>query len=435
MSTQLLEPILTGGIQNTHFFNGRLLTADALRDEQDAQRRVHEALGKAVGAGIVSGLTVSQSVLTTEGNVVHVAGGLALNWLGQVLTVPESGLEVTLHPGEETAVTEAGLFGNCGTPTTDTPDLPLNAFILALSPASGFQGKAPMHALNDKGTLNGCGSRYAVAGIQFRLVGLDIDALTGISTETQDQLNALLASDSDDPARLARLRNMLAHLCFGTEELAGFAVDPFVQVSGVSNFGDYGALGDIGLDDCDVPLALLHITNKGIRFIDNWAARRRVTPAPLSPLWPLPTGARRLAEGEAIFLQFQEQISQVIQSNPATAVTLKATDYFRYLPPAGRLRLNAGAASGINATAFFDGVPTPATPIPLQGAHLLPLLQTACRFPPIDLAQGESVWLYRIEENAESATAQPYLLFVSGHLPPLDDGRFDINRWDYFYFS
>lgn len=435
MTENLLTPILDGGIANTHFFNGRLLTAESLREEQDAQRRQHEALGRAAGDGIVSGLSVRRSALVPEGNVVHVDGGLAFNRLGQPLTVPESGLEITLLTSPETAVTEAGLFADCATPTTVTPDLPLNAFILALAPASGFKGKAPMHGLTDRGTLNGCGSRYAVAGVQFRLVGLDLDEFAGISADTHDQLNSLLASDDDDRARLARLRNLLAHLCFGTEELARFAVDPFAQVGGKSDFASYGALDAVGLNDCDVPLALLHITNRGIRFIDNWAVRRRVTPAPLSPMWPLPTGDRRPAEGEAIFLQFQEQMTQLIQVNPGMAPAINAINHLRYLPPAGLLRLNEGGSPGIDVGTFFDGIPRQADPIFLEGAQILPLLHAAQRYPPIDLAQEEAIWLYRVRENDRSATDQPYLLFTSGHMPPLAYGRFDINRWDYFHLS
>ncbi|MCB8983615.1 MAG: hypothetical protein H6659_07310 [Ardenticatenaceae bacterium] len=437
MTINLLTPILDGGIANTHFFNGRLLTAEALRDEQNAQRRQHEALGQAAGAGIISGLTVRRSTLTPEGNVVHVSGGLALNGLGQPLAVPESGLEITLLTGPQTAptATAAGLFADCATPTTATPDLPLNAFILALTPASGFQGKAPMHGLNDQGAINGCGSRYAVAGIQFRLVGLNVAELEGISPATRSQLNTLLASDNDNPARLARLRNLLAHLCFGTEELALFAVDPFALASGASDFARYGALDAVGLHACDVPLALLHITNRGIRFIDNWAARRQVTPAPLSTLWPLPTADRRQAEGAAIFLQFEEQITQLVQTNPATAVTIQATDYFRYLPPAGLLRLNAGTQPGVSANTFFTGIPAPASPITLEGACLLPLLHAARHYPPIDLLRGEAIWLYRVRENDASGAAQPYLLFTSGHMPPMTYSRFDVNRWNYFHFS
>ena len=38
-SIELLTPILLDGIRNTHFFNGRLLTADDLRVEQQANRQ------------------------------------------------------------------------------------------------------------------------------------------------------------------------------------------------------------------------------------------------------------------------------------------------------------------------------------------------------------------------------------------------------------
>jgi hypothetical protein len=55
-SRYLLESILDQGIRNTNFFNGRILTADDLRTEQDANRQQHEQLGQAIGAGIVNGL-------------------------------------------------------------------------------------------------------------------------------------------------------------------------------------------------------------------------------------------------------------------------------------------------------------------------------------------------------------------------------------------
>ncbi len=428
MTKNLLTPILEGGIANTHFFNGRLLTADALRDEQDAQRRQHEALGLAVGAGIVSGLDVKRSILTTEGNVVHVNGGLAINKKGQPLTVPESGLEITLVTSTEETLPEAGLFADCATPTTDTIDLPLNAFLLVIAPASGYKGKAPMHGLNDRGTINGCGSRYEMAGIQFRLVGLDVDEFEGIGDFTRTQLNTLLGSDNDNVERLAKLRNMLAHLCIGTEEVAQFAVDPFAEP-----LSEYGAADALGLDDCDVPLALMHITNRGIRFIDNWAIRRRIVPTPLSSVWPLPISERHQAEAEAVFLQFQEQAQQLIQSG--AAVSIKALDYFRYLPSAGLLQLNEGGFAGFNADTFFDGVPVQSDPIYIEGANLMPLLKTAQKYPPIDLEEGEAIRLYRVRENVQSTTAQPWLLFTSGHMPSQAYGRFDVKYWNYFHFT
>jgi len=432
MTKNLLTPILDGGIANTHFFNGRLLTADALRDEQDAQRHQHEALGRAVGSGIVSGLNVSPSVLAVTGNVVHVDGGLAINRKGQPLTVPDSGLELTLLTSTDATLPEAGLFANCATPTTDTVDLPLNAYLLVLSPASGYQGKAPMHGLNDQGTINGCGSRYEVAGIQFRLVGLDVDEFEGISEATREQINELLASDDDNSARLAQLQNLLAHLCFGTEEVSKFAVDPFTQINGESNFLKYGAADSLGLDECDVPLALLHITSRGIRFVDNWAVRRRVTPEPLSPLWPLSTGKRRLAENEAVFLQFQAQMSQIIQTGSADGIS--AQNYFRYLPAAGLLPMRESGFAGIDVETFFNDIPMQPDFFALEGAQMIPLLKAAQQYPPIDLSLRQTLWLYRVRENVRSEKGQPYVLFTSGEIIPLVDERYDVNRWDHFYF-
>ncbi|MCB0238608.1 MAG: hypothetical protein KDH08_08165, partial [Anaerolineae bacterium] len=65
MTLELLEPMLHGGIRNTHFFNGRLLTAGDLRAEQQANRQQHQQLGLAVGAGVVEGYDVRQAPSST----------------------------------------------------------------------------------------------------------------------------------------------------------------------------------------------------------------------------------------------------------------------------------------------------------------------------------------------------------------------------------
>ena len=56
---QLLEPVLTGGVRDTHFFNGRILTADDLRTMQIASRQHDAQLGLAIGDGVAHGLEVS----------------------------------------------------------------------------------------------------------------------------------------------------------------------------------------------------------------------------------------------------------------------------------------------------------------------------------------------------------------------------------------
>src|SRR3712207_3968263 len=89
MSRELLEPILQGGIRNTNYFNGRLLTAEDLKADQAATRRRQELLGQAIGEGVVSGLEVSIFSDGTDGNlpVLSLTPGLAINGEGQTLAL------------------------------------------------------------------------------------------------------------------------------------------------------------------------------------------------------------------------------------------------------------------------------------------------------------------------------------------------------------
>ena len=61
MAANLLTPILNTDIRNTHFFNGRVLTAEDLSQEQEANRRQHWLLGQALGEGVVHGLEVRRA--------------------------------------------------------------------------------------------------------------------------------------------------------------------------------------------------------------------------------------------------------------------------------------------------------------------------------------------------------------------------------------
>src|SRR5688500_18474226 len=118
MSVDLLEPVLTDGIQNTHFFNGRILTAEALRTEQQAGRWQRWQLGRAAGHGIVCGLEIRLGNPGAPGQgvpTVHVTSGLAFNSLGQALALPKD-KEVALAPEIGQSSVEAGLFGTCGQP-------------------------------------------------------------------------------------------------------------------------------------------------------------------------------------------------------------------------------------------------------------------------------------------------------------------------------
>src|SRR5215207_8978782 len=88
-ATELLEPILQGGIRSINFFNGRLLSAEDLSDEQNANRQGRALVGQAAGEGVVYGLEVARSSTGTNlSPVVTVSAGLALNRRGQALRLP-----------------------------------------------------------------------------------------------------------------------------------------------------------------------------------------------------------------------------------------------------------------------------------------------------------------------------------------------------------
>src|SRR4051794_22561145 len=110
----LTEAILDSGIQNTNFFNGRILNAGDLQTDQEANREQREQLGLAIGAGIVRGLWVE---LATPGSgptppVVSVSQGLAFNANGQAVSLPID-VQVALTRVTSPLPADAGLFKDC----------------------------------------------------------------------------------------------------------------------------------------------------------------------------------------------------------------------------------------------------------------------------------------------------------------------------------
>ena len=164
---RLLEPILEGGTRFTHFFNGRVLTAEDLRSEQEASLAQRQQLGRAVGDGVVSGLEVRAA----KENTVTITKGLAITRSGHPVSL---GQEVRLHlvPEAQTAPAGAGLFYDCAKPAATTVAIGQGAYILVASAASGFEGRAPMAGVQSTGQITGCGSRFVVEGVQFRLIHL-----------------------------------------------------------------------------------------------------------------------------------------------------------------------------------------------------------------------------------------------------------------------
>lgn len=327
-AVDLLNPILEGGINSVNFFNGRLLTANDLSREQEANREAARRLGQAIGAGVAYGLEVSKSTSkdsTKDTPLLTIERGLAINRRGQTLKL-ENQTDISLIRQTNTESTNPPQFAEC---------LPLQfgaslsgegVFILTIAPTTQNKGRATVSGL-DAATAR-CNTDVVVSAVQFRLIQIPA---------------AVLAEVSDKK----KLRNHLAHRCLGVAQTASFAADPLG-----TSLGDYGLLADLStLTECDVPLALLSWTiSGGIEFIDHWSVRRRITQNDLYQHWNGIVSERRRSEAEAAFLQFQEHLNAIVSDGNINLSALKADQYFEFLPAAGFLPVVGG---GLDLATFL----------------------------------------------------------------------------------
>jgi hypothetical protein len=419
MSTieQLLQPVFEGGIRSVNFFNGRVLSGEDLSDEQDAQRRARRLIGRALGEGVAYGFEVSEAAesSTTQYPVINVEPGLAVSRSGQTLRLAER-TQVGLVRREDSPDYEAlgATFRDCSPLRPQLYVAAESVYLLTVAPAEGREGRAPTSgAGNVPAAFN---TRYLVEGVQFRLI------------------EAVKTSDLGD---INTLRNRVAYLCFGEDEASRVAVDPFGTK--LDSYGLLDTLRENILTDCEVPLALIYWSNvRGIGFIDNWAVRRRLTrPSPSQP-WQTLLGDRRAAESEAMVLQFQAHVADMMKNQTEPLNAVAAGQYFHRLPPAGLLPLARRDASakdfnGINPTTFFGGhAPRPADFI--DGGILRSLFAAASNYGPVDLTNGEVVWLYQVIQNDEafggSPNITPYVVFTTAQMLFRGAALFDISRME-----
>lgn len=461
-AVNLNVPVLQGGIQNTNFFNGRILSAEDLTALQLANAQQHRQLGRALGDGVAWGFGVTLGSNTDPTQpVLHVTSGLAFNRNGEAAALA-SDVDLALVTSLDAQNAGAGLFAACQPPKTTLPTN-LDCYILTVSPASGFQGSAPLAAPTSAGFASQCASAFAVEGVQFGLLPLgvtgssDTTTLAGQATQLYAALKPLfvqlegltgaaaLALQAQIAPTLSQFRNVVAHLAFGTDTLAGFAANPLPTPGARSPYAAYGALDALRaqgyLTNCATPLALVYWTAAGIQFVDTWAVRRPLIAAPASLAWPVFSGPRRAAEGLAMFLQFQSHIADLPATlGNAPAGSVSARSYFRYLPPAGLLPItNGGSPAGFDYLQFFANR-TYWGPVFMEGTKIESLVAEAALFSPIDLTGQENVWLYSVRENRETidnnpaAAPQEYLVFASGQTPFQGKARFDSNYWNYANF-
>jgi len=326
MANNLLTPILQDGIRSSNFFNGRLLSAEDLSLEQAANLGWRKCLGRAVGEGIAHGLEVeiASTVSTDDSPVVTVQPGLAVNRSGQTLKLTAKTDVALVKPHDaETATQGPSGFGDC-TPVQPTAYIAgAGIYVLTIGPAKGTEGRAPVSGLrNDTAS---CNVKYQIDGVQFRLIQLSFT--------------------SAELSKPDLVRSLAARKCFGLDDLAKFAEDPFGP-----RLKTYGALDDLRPDNltpCEVPLALLYWTSTGgIEFLDLWSVRRRLIDPSAVQRWGVVAVDRRVGEAEAIFLQFQAFLETLRERGGSSSVPnanqIAADRYFTYLPPVGYLPTGTG---------------------------------------------------------------------------------------------
>src|SRR5437868_12344456 len=201
MSIELLQPLLEGGIRNVNFFNGRLLSAEAMQAEQVANRLQHQLLGQAIGEGIAYGLEVARPSPPTAQPILRVEPGLAISRAGEALHLTKA-IDVSLvrPQAASTPTPTDSIFSACQPPQSSVYVTGSGVYLLTIGPAKGSEGRALVSGLEH--TAAKCNTNYTVDGVQFRLLQLNLTA-----TELSDQ----------------RLRNLVAYKCFGVDDIKSFA--------------------------------------------------------------------------------------------------------------------------------------------------------------------------------------------------------------------
>jgi hypothetical protein len=418
MSSQikLQQPVINGSLRSTNFFNGRLVTGADMNREQTARREGDRRIGRAAGDGIVYGLEVEKAASAGNDPIISVTKGLAVNRCGQSLFLSQ---DTTVNLLQRFGASEqpSKIFGDCQPLQGGTYTAGYGLYLLVLSPVESSEGSAPTSGLNN--AFSTCGTDVILETVQFRLLAVD----------------PFLKNETLPDGEM--LRNFLAYKCFGIEEAQDFFADPFNF--SLETYGLIDGMRGQTLGESDVPLAIINWTSAGLRFVEMWAVRRRVTDFADDDDWTQLIGDRRLSEAEAMLRQFAVQIEDLLFKT-ANPQTLTGDDHFRYLPSAGILPLKTSGTShkGFNADTFFGGR-VPDEIVSTDGDRLRVLLRESLSHEPIDLFGTEDIQFYYVRENLQAINAgekvQKVLVFARHSLPFFGVARFDEATFENDRFS
>ena len=325
MASQLVGSSFADGALLPNYVNGRLLAAEDLATSQSTLLRRDTWIGQAAGPGIVSGLSVTAAATT-----LTVAAGLGITPSGEPVSVPGP-VTLPFSVAGAPSTPAGGSFANC-TATSGGPQAAVTsgAYLLTALPACQLQGQAPMAIPPGSDTPVACTAQWQVEGVQFKAIPLPVS--TANTVGTVNTVDGITVTPNN-------LRNLLAHWCFGTAQLAEIGVDPF---SFATAYRGLDQLASTDLTPCDLPLCVFYWDAGAITFIDNWSVRRRTTRPDVSGApWSAAVADQRSADGEARFLQFQDQISGLMTAGVSRKTV--ASEVFGLLPPVGFLPVTPDA--------------------------------------------------------------------------------------------
>jgi hypothetical protein len=419
---QLQQPLKEGAIRSVNFFNGRLLTSKDLTREQQARREADWRNGLAIGDGVAFGLEVARDATLDQAQapVVRVKAGLALNRKGQSLRLTAD-TSVALSRRFDSATTSC-IFAQCEPIGSGSYVAGAGVYLLTIAPAETSEGRAPTNGLDPSNVR--CNTDANIEAVQFRLISVGALLLAGLDIGS------------------LQFRNRLAYRCFGFADRENWYDDPLR--ADPASYGLIDRLRTEGLNDFDVPLALLYWTAGGLQFVDNWAARRELLAPDALATQVFAQRRRRLVEAHAMCAQFEQHLSDLLAATTDPA-TVFATQHFRYLPPFGIVPLNRSPLRGFAENAFFSSIvrrPPPALNQPTEfiDARLIGALrEQALASTPTDLTEQEFIWVYRPWQNAQALAdgmdVQPLVVFASGQIPTPSVARFDLARFDYSNYA
>ena len=414
--TGLETAILDDGIRSKNFFNGRLLSAEDLRQEQEEERKVHWRLGEAIGYGVLYGFEVSINNNSNKVSpVVDIQAGLAVSRSGKILKATKS-QSIALTAQGTSSVDGFASFTPCQPLLGGTYKAGPGLYVLTVTSAFGNTGRAQVSGLGNASLS--CNTDNVVEGLQFRMLDLG---------------SRLSAAPGD-----AKFRNLVAYEFFDTAiSSKGTLTNPFDPP--LSGSGVLDSLRGQGLSDCDVPLAFIFWSaGKGIEFVDMWAVRRGLTEHSYTTRPSIPFSARRLSESQAMCLQFQDQIEDM-RTTETDLASLTVSQRFKFLPPIGLLPvIGPGSPTGFNPATFFGALAGRDVAM-TDGELVRSLMNEALHHEPIDLSRPDKIQLYSMWENVKAVeqgqSKQRALVFATHALPYRGVARFGQAHWNLSRFT